>query len=745
MSRRDDQILEAALDRYAVASNEWAETRDEATKDMRVLTGGVWAAMQPEAAKQRDKANRPMIAPDELGQYVNQVVNAVRANPLGMQYSPTGNGANDAGARFYEAKFREIEYRSHAKLANTIAFENAVQQSFGFTRISTKYVHSQLFDPNTPASGSFFDQDIWIEPFPNPHLVLPDPFCQRPDLSDMTHAFVLEWLPVAEFKRKYGRDATIVNFTADNTRDASGWFSKDLKNVLTAEYWDKACIGTRQILQIKPPNGMGQPIPVWADEVPTEVPSDLILAKRDVEMYGVTQYITNGVEILQTREWPGKFIPIAGCLGKVYYVDEGDGAKRLLMSMTRLARDPFLLYAFIRTTQLEIAGSVPKFPYFFTEGSLSPEALNLLVKSVSEPVAAIPVKRMVNGQDVGFPMRNPYGAEALGTMEILAEAARRAIQAAMGISPLPTAAQRQNEKSGKALQRMKESGEQGSYHFHDHYEDMIRFEAEIIEDLIGKVMPTARDTAIRGADGKAKIVRVNDPSSPDAVSTQGDYHGTVSAGPDFDSEREAQGEFVDTLIGSPIVGTQPPPIRNKIFSLAVKMKNVGPLGDEIAKILDPQSAGPDDPQAAVQQVQQLHAQLQQLQQIAAGMADELKGKKAEIDAKIQIAQMEIASKERLAALDRETKITVAELGAKVDRLALFLEERGRVGAQIDDTHQAVADRMQADAQAESDRQHEAAMAVMQHQQGLEAADRQGAQQAAMAQQQAAMAPPGMGA
>ena len=43
----------------------------------------------------------------------------------------------------------------------------------------------------------------------------------------------------------------------------------------------------------------------------------------------------------------------------------------------------------------------------------------------------------------------------------------------MGISPLPTEAQARSQKSGKALQRIEESGQRGTFHFVDHYDDAI--------------------------------------------------------------------------------------------------------------------------------------------------------------------------------------------------------------------------------------------------------------------------------
>jgi hypothetical protein len=79
----------------------------------------------------------------------------------------------------------------------------------------------------------------------------------------------------------------------------------------------------------------------------------------------VTQYLTNGVEILGKTEWKEKYIPFVSCVGKVIYVDNREGPKRHIMSMSRLARSPRMLYAYYCTTEAEIVASTPKFPYFY--------------------------------------------------------------------------------------------------------------------------------------------------------------------------------------------------------------------------------------------------------------------------------------------------------------------------------------------------------------------------------------------
>ena len=87
-----------------------------------------WEALDPAGKKQRNDADvrRPCLSSDELNQYINQSVNGVRQNPRAVHFAPTGNGANDKGAEFYQNHTREIEYRSHAQMADCTAFSDAV-------------------------------------------------------------------------------------------------------------------------------------------------------------------------------------------------------------------------------------------------------------------------------------------------------------------------------------------------------------------------------------------------------------------------------------------------------------------------------------------------------------------------------------------------------------------------------------------------------------------------------------------
>lgn len=729
-SSDDEKILEEVRERYDYAEKEWSDIRAEAAKDMRYVAGDPW---EEKDRRQREEAGRPCLALDELGQHFNQVINGVRSEKRAIKFSPTGHGATDATAQFYTNHTREIEYRSHAQVAYTTAFQDCIHRSYGYCRVKTEF-----------ESDRSHNQQLRIEPFVNPDMVLPDPDALKPDSSDQQYCFVVESRSKKEFPREFP-DAKITDFSNLGTLYPQ-WVKAE--RILIAEYWTIKKT-KRKLLLIQPPPlpapaGMLNarppaalpPISVFEDEkdLLAQIPAGATVVRdREVQWPSVCQYLTNGIEILKTTEWLGKYIPIISCYGMVIYVE----GKRKILSMTRLARDPYMLYCYYRTCEAELVGMTPKTPYMAYEGQFSATQLVEVQKSLHEPVAALFARATIEGVPAGtvlpLPQRPTY-EPPIQALEVGAESARRAIQAAMGSSPLPTQAQRRNEKSGVALEHMADSAQRGSFHFNDHYDDMIRHVGVVVEDLIDKVIDTARDVGVREPNDTAAQQRVNDPNDPKSVSTKGDHSVTVSTGPEYESAREAESAFADTLMGTPFA-----PL---IADLAVKLKGGGPVLDEMADRLTPpqfkkpkEGEGPD-PAQLQQALAGAQQQIQQIQGVAQQMAQELQTKKAELESKERVAAAEIESKERIAAADRETKITVAELSAKVDRLSLFLEERERIGLQV----QAQGDRAHEVGLTAMEQQHEKELAAQEHQQALDAGGQAHAQSLEQAQQAAALQP-----
>jgi hypothetical protein len=732
----DEALLQEIRERFTYATTQLHQIRADADLNMQYVAGDPW-----DEDDRKQRKGRPTVAPDELHQYYNQVINDIRANPRGMQYSAEGDGANDAGARFYENKFREIEYRSHAQLAYITAAENAVQRSYGWVRVNTRY-----------ESDRSFNQEIWIEDIPNPDLVLPDPDAKRPDSSDMKWLFVFEPLPVAEFSRLHP-DAKITDFAGYS--EVAPLFVRG-ETIIRAEYW-KIKHTKQTLLQFR------DGTTAYESEL-AKMPAGVeVVKKRTVPVARVCQYLTNGVEILETNEWPGKYIPFVSCYGKVLYVK---GQKQIL-SMTRHMREPWKLYCYYRSQQAEMAGMIPKTPVQAYEGQMRGHETDW-ARAMHEPVAYLQFKGTTpetGGTTVlPPPSRLDYHAgEHLQALELCAEGARRAIQAAAGSGFLPTQAQRKNEKSGIALQKIEQTAQRGSFHFVDHVNDLIRQTGVINEDLITPIYDTARDVGVREADGKAAIVRINDPNVPDSVSTKGRYLGTVSVGPSHDSEREAASDFADTIVSNggfmEALGPQRAP---KLLALAIKLRNVGPIGDQMAEIIDPQpkdGQAPDPQQlmAFVQAAKQENEQLKgALSEAVQALKSRIAEKQLELQAKKEIAALEATTRKEIAQINAESGLGQAAIKAdSAETLALLEKQLTEIQA-IVDGHQAALDRAHdvglaamahAQTSAQAAQQHDQALTAgaVAHGQALDENDQAAQHARDAAVQQAALQPPTEGA
>lgn len=694
---------------FAHDAAEWKPIRDEGAIDMRYAAGDPW---EPRDRADRLKVNRPCINADELSQYVNQVVNEVRANKRAVKFTPTGNGATDASAAFYANKMREIEYRSRAQIGYTTAFQDCVTRSFGFVRVNTRYIHSRAVN-----------QDLWIDPVPNPNLITPDTSALMPDLSDMQHCWVRESWDMGEFNRKWDTNK-ITRFTSDLSKDSSGWVTEH--RVFVGEKWEIQTT-KRTLLIFEGPDG--ETVGFFEDELKDKPSPGRLLRERKVDDPKVVMTLTNGLDILEETQWPGKYIPIIGCLGKILYVSESGLEKRQILSMIRLARDPQMAYAYLWTNEVEVVGAMPRFPYFVRKGSLDAKNLANLADSTHKPIAVVEVEAFIEGTPPGtpveFPQRNPY-EPPLQALEISKEAARRAIQAAMGQTPLPTAAQRRNEKSGVALKHMDDLGQRGSYHFTDHYLDMLTHVGIVCEDLMDKIYDSARDVGIRKDDDTAEIVRINDPRREGSISTKGDHLVTVSTGPSFESERDAAQDFATNISSQPqMLQLMGPQKSMQVLAKSIKLLNLGPIGDQICEILDPQPEkdGQPSPQQLQAMVQQAQGQLQALQQQLAEAAKIIQTKQVEGDYDLKKATIDQETRIEVAKIQMGSAIQVADIKAQVDRAELALEQMRTVIEAAEET------RRQREAHA-----HDAGMAALEHEHTLREASHASGMAVASAEQ-----------
>lgn len=664
----DEALLKQIREDYKFCLDYWSYNREQAADDVRFVLGNFWT--QDEITK---RSGRPCLNPDEISQYLKQTTNNYRQNKRNVKVIPRGEGATDQDAERRSAIIRALIYQSNGQAAFTTGFEGAVSSSMGFWGLTTKQVRS----------GQGFNVEPRIRRIPNQFTVLLGPEAKEADFSDQDICFVTDLYRKSTFPAKFAK-ATKTSFTVDDSKMAPDWFKGD--SIVCAEAWRRKVVSTRKRLKVM---GQAGPTLVYEDEL-RDGDKPEILDERDENEFEVIQYITNGIEILDRVTWPGSWIPIIPVLGEEVYEQDSDGkSKRVFFSLTRRMKTPQKMVAFIASQEAEEFGMAPRSPLLLWEGQEGKDK-KALENLHTIPRAFILLRPGKTAEGVPLPDlpgggRLPFSPN-IQAYELAREAWRRSIQAAAGITPLPTSAQRQNEKSGIALERIDTMEAVGSYHFTDNMDRALENTGRQLNELITKVMDTPRSVATRKADETHGVLRVSseqhappevlaqlrgDAPMPEGgldylITDRGEFDVTFSTGPDKQSEREDQSDFVDTLIKEGPALQLPQQVLQKLVSIAVKMKDLGHFGDEIAKILDPTSQ-------QGQQMAALQQQLAQQQESLAAMTQELQklqlekaGKVIDNEYKLQVTQ-----------LQNDIKVLVAEVSAKAqsqsERMEMFMK------------------------------------------------------------------------
>ena len=669
----DEKLLAQIREDFRYVKESWNENFSLAEKDMNFAAG-----IPPEEFKSQRK-DRPCIWPDEISQYLKQTCNNLRQNKRSIKISPRSEDATDVDAEHRQAYIRGIEYASKAQSIYTTAFESAVQCGFGYWKIVLR-----ITGPNG-------EQEPRLVRIPNQFAVYPDPDAQEADFSDANLYFVLG-PPMREknFQRRFP-NAKKTSFSAGDRQAASEWFHGD--DIVPAEYW------TRREID-----------------------------KKDGEKrYQVTQYITNGVEILDTHEWIGSWIPIVGVFGEEKYIKAGGSSKRVFMSLQRRAHDSQQMLAYLASQQAEEFNKAPSSPYIVLDGTVDAKEWEEAHDATTLYLRwKVPVDWQHEWGPPPMPTRNPFVPNAQA-YSIAFEQYRRSIMSSMGLQPLPTAAQRQNEKSGIAIERIQTQEAIGAFHFTDNFTWSLGNSGRQINELITKLARlNSLPAQLLGKDQKDedRILRIapyqqaspeqNQPNLPSQPASQpdqdpasehlqeadvffahrGQFEVTISDGPNYLSQREEQAAFSDHLLEVlPQLGL-PPQITQAVAAIAVKMKNVGALGDEIANLLSPPDPNNLPPQAKAILAQSQGA-IQQLQGAVQQLMQEREAKVIEGHFKVWAEQIKA-----------ETAKVVAEINTK----SQILSERI-----------AAIEELQAQLHSQA---HESALSAQEHAQGKQMADKQ---------------------
>ena len=610
-------LLATMRSRMNVAVAAYGDSRAAELDDLRFMAGSAdnnyqWPSdvLSSRASSQGMSINsRPCLTINKLPQHVRQVTNDQRQNRPTGKVIPSDDNADIEVAEIFNGMVRHIEYASDADVAYDTACDNQVTYGEGYIRLLTEYC-----DDNT------FDQDIRIGRIRNSFSVYMDPMIQDPTGADAQWCFITQDVTKDEYERQFP-DASVRSIQEQGVGDPSlsQWLSQD--TVRIAEYfYVKHEPGTLNLY----PDGLTAMDGSREDKV-----ARLLFGKptrtRTVDRKTIKWIKTNGFEVLQEQDWPGKWIPVIRVVGNEFEID----GELHISGLVRNAKDAQRMYNYWTSQEAEMLALAPKAPFIGYGGQFEGYEGQWKTANVNNwPYLEVNADATdALGNPLPLPQRAPPPLAQTGL-----------IQAKMGASDDIKSTTGQydsslgatsNERSGKAILAREKQGDTGTYHYIDNLARAIRHVTRQCIDLIPKIYDTARIARIIGMDGEVTMARI-DPMQPEPVRKLEDEQGNVIekiynpsigkydvvavTGPAYATKRQEAAESMSQVLqGNPALWQ----VAGDLFVKNMDWPGAQEMSERLRKTIDPKILADDDKspelQAAEKQIEEMGGMLQQMQ------------------------------------------------------------------------------------------------------------------------------------
>jgi hypothetical protein len=610
-------ILTVARARLDMAVSALAESREDEIDDLRFYAGSPdnhwqWPAdvLATRGAVQGQTINaRPTLTINKLPQHVRQVTNDMRQNRPGAKVIPVDDNADVQVAEIFNGMIRHIEYISDADVAYDTACENQVAYGEGYITLMTEYC-----DPNN------FDQDIKIGRVRNSFSVYMDPLIQDPTGADAKWCFITEDLTKAEYERQYPDAAPISTLQSLGVGDQSisNWLNEDTVRIAGYYYidYEKAKLNLY-------PGGQ-----TAFENTPEDKQFKMIYGKPKRTRESINPKVRyckiNGYEILEEKEWAGKWIPVIRVVGNEFEVD----GRLYVSGLVRNAKDAQRMYNYWVSQEAEMLALAPKAPFIGYGGQFEGYEDKWKTANTNNWPYLEVNPDVTDGQGAVLPLPQRAQPPMASTGLLQAKAgASEDIKSTTG-QYNASLGMGSNERSGKAILARQREGDVGTYHYGDNLTRAVRHVARQLVDLIPKIYDTQRIARIIGEDGETKMVKIN-PEQPEPVKQIVDQQGVViekiynpgvgkydvvaTTGPGYATKRqEALEAMAQLLQGNPQLWQ----VAGDLFVKNMDWPGAQEMSKRFAKTIDPKILQDDDKspelQAAEQQIQAMGAEMENM-------------------------------------------------------------------------------------------------------------------------------------
>ena len=649
-SKDDDNKMATMRHRLQMAQSAYSDSREDELDDLRFMAGSPdnqwqWPAdvLATRGAVQGQTINaRPCLTINKLPQHVRQVTNEQRQNRPSGKVIPADDNADVQVAEIFNGVVRHIEYMSDADVAYDTACDNQVTYGEGYIRLLTEYCNDETFD-----------QDIRIERVRNSFSVYMDPTIQDPCGADAEWCFVTEDILRDEYERMFPDASPISTLYSQGVGNdgLSSWLQED--TIRIAEYFYNTY--EKATLHLYPDNQTA------FSGTPQDKQLTAMFGKpirtRIVDRKKVMWMKTNGFDILDEREWAGKWIPVVRVIGNEWEVE----GRLHISGLVRNAKDAQRMYNYWTSQEAEMLALAPKAPFIGYGGQFEGYEMQWKTANTTNwPYLEVnPDVTDGAGSVLPLPQRAPPPLPQTGLIQAKMGAAddikgtTGQYDASLGMAG--------NERSGKAILAREKQGDVGTYHYVDNLARAIRHITRQIVDMIPKIYDTQRIARIIGVDGEVSMVKFN-PAQPEPVKEIRDQNGgmiekiynpsvgvydvMVTTGPGYMTKRQ---EALDAM--SQILQTNPQlwSVAGDLFIKNMDWPGAQEMAERFKKILDPKvlSEGDQSPEmaAAAQQMEAMTQEMNRMTDIIQNVQDSVAQR--EVDIKEYKAQVD--------AYDAETK------------------------------------------------------------------------------------------
>ena len=628
-------ILETARHRMTMAIAAYSESRENELDDLRFSAGSPdnrwqWPAdvLSTRGSVQGQTLNaRPCLTINKLPQHIKQVTNDQRQNRPAGKVIPADDKADIDVAEIFDGLVRHIEYISDADVAYDTACENQVTYGEGYIRLYTDY-----------CDDDSFDQDIRIGRVRNSFSVYMDPTIQDPCGSDAEWCFITEDILKDEYEREYPNAKPISSLLAQGVGDqsVSQWINED--TIRVAEYfhaeYEKTTLNLYQ-------NGESY----YADspEVAQLAQMGLQPTKtRKVNRRKIKWCKINGFEVLDEKEWAGKWIPVIRVVGNEFEVD----GRMFVSGIVRNAKDAQRMYNYWVSQEAEMLALAPKAPFVGYGGQFEGYEMQWKTANTNNWPYLEVNPDVTDGQGGVLPLpqrsqppmaQNGLIAAKMGASDDI-KATTGQYDSSLG--------QTSNERSGKAILARERQGDTGTYHYVDNLARAVRYVTRQIVDLIPKIYDTQRIAQIVGLEGDSKSVKL-DNSQQEPVRevmneegivleriynpSVGKYDVRVTTGPSYMTKRQEAMEAMSQILqGNPQLWA----VAGDLFIKNMDWPDAQEMAKRFAKTIDPKLLGDDDKspelQAAEQQMQAMGQELDQMHSMLKNVSQSMEAQELKI-------------------------------------------------------------------------------------------------------------------